>query len=1102
MVTMPNKHKEEQYKKIFEYLYNVAKYRGRKKSSVFLYELTFVYNNGDKVKSLIKSIYEGEKAKEKERVLKGRGAKHNSKDKFKEIDEKTFKDCCKILYELIPKPVSNQSDDVPPERKQWYWLFDLESRMEERDKEDGGQKYCDFIKKIKTLTHTESNGRKVKANFKVPTQEELKKIEEMSSADLERELGKKEYKTLGNVIEELTKLMDNLSEEDTVEFSEFKEKINLVKIVRSFKYFNTRETLPALYRYLLLLDFLKLIKFTDYKVAMDYLNILPSYLKGKDAETYLENLVDNHYSLHETFDQFRNPKLIKEYEFTKRELLSHFLIKDNFRLKRMKSEVDREAFLEENKPKWQVTKNKPNDDQRDAIKEALTSRITLIKGPPGTGKTETILNIMAAIQKCNKTVAVVSSNNSAIENITAKINTILKNNNASNTEKEFAGKYIALGNLEKREMANKSINYENFVFGEYEGNKGKDTFFKDGKWENADVFLNNFPMISSTIHSLPNLFTDGMKYKNQYDYVIIDEASQSDVLVGIVALFFAKNLILVGDVEQLPPVFVDDDAPFLRNLWPEKSKYKWLKNEWLKMDEEYKKESLDKIPQSKSILSECKSVFGFKDEDMIMLKPHYRCHPSIIGFCNEYIYFEYNDKGEKIYLLEYDDKPGFRIAIRWYQGKYDEECPYSDKDVKGFGKTTKRNMKQVTIFMNEEWPELVKIFKEEQNKDIKTSIAFITPYVGQKNAIKKRMKEAIEKDEELKRLNILSLEDKNDECEEESKSDATNDKNKVKKKNEEDEDEKYNIFTIHKAQGREYDIVYVLPVDDGDYEWPWCQKRRLVNVAVSRAIEELRVITSTNMMSDKVKSYLTSSPNDEPNNIKESGENMYFQKLTDYVMETKKIDEDKKRKSFKKDKDLVNPFAKYRYSEDESLDRSFGFIESDETESVFDRHLEFVDNKESSFENCFESEFKKIIKDFKPFCMRRNEKLTEYFDNVDKIYHFDFLFFKDKPTNRDNIILAVEVDGEPHRTDKFVKKDSEPEEIRYSKSDPEKNQIVRDNGGVEITLEDISLGAKPLNEELLLKTNDKQFYFLRLPTDGTTFNEEAKIKKLLESICE
>lgn len=62
-----------------------------------------------------------------------------------------------------------------------------------------------------------------------------------------------------------------------------------------------------------------------------------------------------------------------------------------------------------------------NASQKAAVEAALTHQVSIIQGPPGTGKTQTILNIIANLLQENKTVLVVSNNNSAVENVTEKL---------------------------------------------------------------------------------------------------------------------------------------------------------------------------------------------------------------------------------------------------------------------------------------------------------------------------------------------------------------------------------------------------------------------------------------------------------------------------------------------------------------------------------------------------------------------------------------------------------------------------------------------------------------------------------------------------------
>lgn len=80
-----------------------------------------------------------------------------------------------------------------------------------------------------------------------------------------------------------------------------------------------------------------------------------------------------------------------------------------------------------------------NESQLAAVERAFSAQISVIEGPPGTGKTQTILNILANIVLRGQTVAVLSNNNPAVENVYEKL------------EKSHLGYLIAkLGNRENR----------------------------------------------------------------------------------------------------------------------------------------------------------------------------------------------------------------------------------------------------------------------------------------------------------------------------------------------------------------------------------------------------------------------------------------------------------------------------------------------------------------------------------------------------------------------------------------------------------------------------------------------------------------------------
>jgi len=66
-----------------------------------------------------------------------------------------------------------------------------------------------------------------------------------------------------------------------------------------------------------------------------------------------------------------------------------------------------------------------NDSQKESVKHALTRPFTVITGPPGTGKSQVVLNIIANAVYQNKTVLFSSKNNKAVDVVREKLQPIL-----------------------------------------------------------------------------------------------------------------------------------------------------------------------------------------------------------------------------------------------------------------------------------------------------------------------------------------------------------------------------------------------------------------------------------------------------------------------------------------------------------------------------------------------------------------------------------------------------------------------------------------------------------------------------------------------------
>ncbi|MEV6067606.1 AAA domain-containing protein [Nocardia sp. NPDC052001] len=131
--------------------------------------------------------------------------------------------------------------------------------------------------------------------------------------------------------------------------------------------------------------------------------------------------------------------------------------------------------------------------------------------------------------------------------------------------------------------------------------------YRKGYQRQFEQFAQDYPLILSTCHSLQN----SIGAATLLDYLIIDEASQVDLATVAPTLACARNLIVVGDLEQLPPVTT----------------------------------ALVGVPAApdpvfdyrNSVLATVIDCFG-DGIPRTMLREHYRCDPDIIEFCNRKFY--------------------------------------------------------------------------------------------------------------------------------------------------------------------------------------------------------------------------------------------------------------------------------------------------------------------------------------------------------------------------------------------------------------------------------------------------------------------------------
>lgn len=557
-----------------------------------------------------------------------------------------------------------------------------------------------------------------------------------------------------------------------------------------------------------------------------------------------------------------------------------------------------------------------NVSQKKAVENALINSISIIEGPPGTGKTQTILNIIANLVIRDKTVGVVAGINSAVSNIQEKLNrndfgfiTALLGNsqnqrdffnnkknsipniadwkydkqkenklykeliNISNSlnkilhyknslaklkenlsklkleqtyfDKNFNGKYISVSQysfhkkwsadsilrliaaLEKShfEETNKLITriYLFFKFGIYKLNLKKyklkdiinslkNDFYKKrieeienkikmiknkleyqnydklmqrykqlsidtlkiylyNKYNNINknkqcnirnfrnnfrAFIKEYPVILSTTHSIKTSISDNYLF----DYLIIDEASQVDIITASLALSCCKNVVIVGDINQLPPIVPEEIKRVSDKMFYENN---------LEKQYDYTKYS---------IISSLIQMYG-EELPKTLLTEHYRCHPKIIGFCNEKFY------DNKLVIMT-DEKANDNPLKIFKTAPGNHARKVKIGDVKGW-----YNLRQIEVIRDE-------IIYDKSKYNSFNSVGIISPY----------------------RRHVLET------------------KNMIKI-------DELEVSTVHKFQGREKDTILFSTVNNSLTNF--VDDPNLINVAVSRAVKEFIIITSNKL---------------------------------------------------------------------------------------------------------------------------------------------------------------------------------------------------------------------------------------------------------------
>lgn len=129
-----------------------------------------------------------------------------------------------------------------------------------------------------------------------------------------------------------------------------------------------------------------------------------------------------------------------------------------------------------------------------------------------------------------------------------------------------------LGTDKLEQLTSASIKLLNeYLRKKYNKGTNRKVFELSNLYNNSAEFNAEYPIVFSTTYSIKNCLNNNHKY----DYIIMDESSQVDLITGVLALSVAKNAVIVGDLKQLPNVITDENKNIIEEV---SKKYKVDRN--------------------------------------------------------------------------------------------------------------------------------------------------------------------------------------------------------------------------------------------------------------------------------------------------------------------------------------------------------------------------------------------------------------------------------------------------------------------------------------------------------------------------------------------
>ena len=188
--------------------------------------------------------------------------------------------------------------------------------------------------------------------------------------------------------------------------------------------------------------------------------------------------------------------------------------------------------------------------QRTFVQKAMqTPDFMILQGPPGSGKTTAILELIYQLIKQGKKVLLCASTHVAIDNVLEKIIT-----------HKDSEKLLSLINPVR-------VGDESNVYSECVEPFIYSNIMKNVPEDYQDIVTDSFNLVCGTtigVLSFPPIFkkvedAKGTSIEALFDYMILDEASKTTFSEFLVPAVLSKRWIIVGDVKQLAPYVENND---------------------------------------------------------------------------------------------------------------------------------------------------------------------------------------------------------------------------------------------------------------------------------------------------------------------------------------------------------------------------------------------------------------------------------------------------------------------------------------------------------------------------------------------------------------